>query len=122
MTLRRVVFAFAVLALAVSSAVAQEFRATINGRVMDTSGTGVPGAKVTTKNIATNETSVVETTADGDYTAPFLLPGKYNVTAEAKGFKQSLHENVEVRVNEKVSVNFQLEIGAVSESVTVTAA
>src|SRR5439155_2728899 len=64
--------------------------------------------------------AVVTTSDNGDYTAPFLLPGRYNMSVEAKGFKKSVRENVEVRVNEKVTSNFQLEVGQINESVTVT--
>ena len=101
---------------------AQEFRGTINGRVTDPSGVGVPNAKVTVKNIGTNEESVVTTSDAGDYTASFLIPGRYNITVEAASFKQVARENVEVRIDDKVTSNFQMQIGAVSEHVTVTSA
>jgi hypothetical protein len=106
--------------LLLSSAAAQEFRGTINGRVTDPASTPIPNAKVTLKNAATNEQVVVNTTDVGDYTANFLLPGRYNITVGATGFKQSTREGVEVRVSEKVTSDFQLEVGAVTESVTVT--
>ncbi|MDQ6758599.1 MAG: carboxypeptidase-like regulatory domain-containing protein [Acidobacteriota bacterium] len=101
---------------------AQEFRATITGRVTDPVGTGVPGAKVTVQNTATNEQLSTTTSADGDYTVPFLVPGRYNVNIEAAGFKQETRNNIEVRVSDKVSVNFTMQIGAVTESVEVIAA
>src|SRR5690348_441645 len=122
MTCRRVLFVLAVLALTVFAAVAQEFRGTINGTVTDPSGTGIPGAKVTVKNNATNEQTSVTTSDSGDYTAPFLLPGMYTMTVEAKGFKTATRNDVQVRVNEKVTSNFQMEVGTVNENITVTAA
>jgi hypothetical protein len=122
MALRRVALGFLICALAAGSALAQEFRGTINGRVTDPSGTGIPGAKVTVKNNGTNEQSVVRTSDAGDYTAPFLMPGMYKITVEAQGFKQATRDNVQVRVNEQATSSFQLEVGAVSESVTVTEA
>lgn len=53
---------------------AQEFRATITGRVTDASGGGVPDAKITAVNSKTNETAAATTGADGDYTIPLLKP------------------------------------------------
>ena len=122
MTPHRLLFWIGAFALLLASAFAQEFRGTINGRVSDATGSGIPGAKVTVKNIATNEQTVVATTAAGDYAAPFLIPAKYTVTAEVPGFKEEIRENVEVRVNEKVTANFEMQVGAVSENVTVTGA
>src|SRR5205807_8945765 len=104
----------------VASAAAQEFRGTINGRVTDPSSNPIPNAKVTLKNSATNEQIDVNTTEGGDYTANFVLPGRYTITVPATGFKQSMREGVEVRVSEKVTSDFQLEVGPVTESVTVT--
>src|SRR5947209_20602956 len=112
MTLRGLLFLFGALALFLASAVGQEFRGTINGRVTDRAGAGIPAAKVTVKNAGTNEQTVVNTSDSGDYTAPFVMPGKYVVSVEAKGFKQASRDGVEVRVNEKVTVNFQMEVGA----------
>ncbi len=84
-----VVSVLAVLAVSLSiSAVAQEFRATVTGRVTDPVGTGIPGAKVTVQNAGTNEQLSTTTSADGDYTVPFLVPGKYSVNIEAAKFKQ----------------------------------
>ncbi|MGI8743128.1 MAG: carboxypeptidase regulatory-like domain-containing protein [Bryobacteraceae bacterium] len=103
-------------------AFSQEFRATVTGRVTDATGTGVPNAKVTVQNTATNEQSVANTTGNGDFTVPFLIPGKYNLTVEAPGFKQETRNNIELRVNDKVTLNFAMQIGAVTESVEVIAA
>ncbi|MEZ5398216.1 MAG: carboxypeptidase regulatory-like domain-containing protein [Bryobacteraceae bacterium] len=100
---------------------AQEFRATISGRVMDASGSAVPGAKVQAVNIANNETSSAETDAGGTYSIPFLRPGVYTVTATANGFKTFNRENVTIQVGQIVGIDIPLEVGALSESVTVTA-
>lgn len=100
---------------------AREFRATVTGRVADPSGTGVPNAPVTVQNLATNDKLVANTGADGNYTVPFIVPGKYSVTAEAPGFKVSTRGNIELHVNDKTTVDFTLEIGQVNETVNVTA-
>src|SRR5437763_16708283 len=96
------------------AAFSQEFRATVTGRVTDPVGSGVPGAKVTVQNAATNEQLSTTTSGDGDYTVPFLVPGKYNVNVEAAGFKQESRNNIELRVSDKVTVNFTMQIGAVT--------
>jgi len=90
--------------------------------VTDPSENAVANARITAKNQATNEQSSATTTQQGNYTIPFLIPGRYTVTVQAPGFKPATRENVEVRVSETVTANFQLELGAVTESVTVTAA
>ena len=72
-----------ILALAITS-FAQEFRATLTGRVSDPNGAGVPGAKVTVRNLQTNEEKVATTEEEGNYTVPFLLPGSYSVTVEVQ--------------------------------------
>src|SRR4051812_3124863 len=120
MTFRRVLASLSLITLMAANALAQEFRGTINGRVTDPSGTGVANAKITLTNLATNDTAVVNTTDNGDYTAPFVLPGRYSISAEANGFRKALRSAVEVRISEKVTADFQLEVGAVTESVTVT--
>lgn len=61
---------------------AQEFRATIQGRVTDTQDAAVPGATVTVKNEGTGESLFVTTNARGHCTVPYLKPGRYAVTVE----------------------------------------
>src|SRR5262245_30243952 len=68
---------------------AQGIRATVTGRVIDSSGAVVPKAKVTITNTGTNETRVVEAGDDGDYTIPQLPPGDYALTVEQAGFKKA---------------------------------
>ena len=63
------------------SALGQEFRATLNGRVTDPTGAGVAGAKVTATNTSTNEVASTETLAEGDYTIPLLKPGNVFCTS-----------------------------------------
>ncbi|MGI8991550.1 MAG: carboxypeptidase-like regulatory domain-containing protein [Bryobacteraceae bacterium] len=100
---------------------AQEFRATVTGRVTDPSGTGVPNAKIAVQNIATNDNLTANTGAEGTYTIPFIVPGKYSVTAGARGFKTAARDIVELHVNDKSTVDFTMEIGQVNETVNVTA-
>ena len=62
---------------------AQEFKGTILGRITDASGAVVPGAKITVTNTETNVATDVQSNAEGNYVAPFLLPGKYKVDGRA---------------------------------------
>ncbi len=100
---------------------AQEFRATITGLVMDSSGAGVPSVPVQVRNVATNEIASAATDAQGNYTVPFLRPGTYSVQVEAAGFKKFSREGLVLNVGQTAAVNVTLEVGAVTEQITVTA-
>src|SRR5438445_41402 len=65
----------------------QAFTATLTGAVTDPNGASVPGASVKAQNISTNETRRTLTDGEGRFAVTQLLPGDYEVTAEAKGFK-----------------------------------
>ena len=99
---------------------AQEFRGTIAGRVSDVNGALVPGAQVKFTNPATNIPTETKTDDAGNYFLLYVPAGQYKVSVEAKGFKTLvLSQPVEVRVGDKLALNFVLEVGEVSESVTV---
>jgi len=118
---RLTVMTFALLCGAASVASAQDFRGGITGRITDASGGRLPGVAVTATNGATNVASTTTTNGDGDYAILFLNPGTYAVTAELSGFKKVVRRNLEVRIGEKLGVDLTLEVGAVTEAVTVTA-
>jgi hypothetical protein len=109
------------LALAlVATLGAQEFRATISGRVLDPSGAAVSGAQVQALNTASNETANATSDATGVYTLPFLRPGPYRVTVRMDGFKTLQRDNVVVQVGQIVGLDLTIEVGAVTETVEVT--
>ncbi|MEK7751975.1 MAG: TonB-dependent receptor [Acidobacteriota bacterium] len=118
---RSVIGALALLALLVATSAAQEFRATITGLVTDQSGAAVPGVAVQVRNVDTNAVATAVTDGAGNYTAPFLRPGSYAVTIEAAGFKKFVREGLTLNVGQTAAINIQLEVGQVSEQVTVTA-
>jgi hypothetical protein len=105
--------------LFVSAMHAQEFRGTMLGRVLDPSQAMVVGATVVVTNTATNTSVTVQTGSDGSYVVPFLIPGPYRLTAEAAGFKRTVREGVEVRVQDRLMIDLTLEVGAAAEAVTV---
>jgi Carboxypeptidase regulatory-like domain len=108
------------LCLLSGAALGQEFRATITGRVLDQNKAAVAGATVTLRNPRTNEAVSAPTNADGVYNIPFLQPGSYNITVEAAGFKKYVRDNQELQVGQTASIDVALEIGAASETVTIT--
>jgi len=110
---------FISLGLVAAPAVAQEFRGSVTGRVIDPSGASVPGAQVTVTNTATNVSHSVTTNEQGVYTVLYLADGRYNVIAEKAGFKKLL-QTIEVRVGDKIALDLPLEVGSVTESVNIT--
>jgi hypothetical protein len=73
--------------LTLPNLLAQSTTGTITGIVKDPSGASVSGAKVSVRNLATNETVTTRTTDAGSYTAPSLPPGSYETSVAAEGFK-----------------------------------
>lgn len=113
--------AFVLVVSAASLAWSQEARGTIRGRVTDPQDAVVAGADITVTNGATGLVTSLETNEHGIYQAVYLPLGTYEITAEAKGFKRVVRDNVEVRVNDRLDVNIVLEVGQASEIITVTA-
>ena len=99
----------------------QEARGRILGRITDASGAVVPQAKIEITNVATGTTLRSESNEEGNYLAPFLIPGAYRITIEKAGFKRYTREGLEVRVDDRLEVNITLDLGAVTETVSVTA-
>jgi len=104
-----------VFAAGTASIFAQEFRGTVAGSVTDPNGAAVPGATVTVKNTETNIANTVTANDSGSYTVPFLIPGVYTVSATGSGFKTSTREKVQIKVDDRLTVDFQLEIGTSAE-------
>lgn len=117
---RFVVVLVALVALAVPS-FAQEFRATLTGRVVDSTGAVVVKAKVTVTNTDTGVKVMTTTTATGEYTVPFLLPGKYSVAVSAPTFANYVHDGITVQASERIAEDVQLTVGSSTEEVRVTA-
>lgn len=100
---------------------AQEFRATLTGRVSDPSGAAIAGAKVEAKSTTTGSLQSTTSGEDGIYQIPFINPGEYIVTVEKAGFRRAVREKVTLQVAEKAALSIALEIGDVNQSVTITA-
>jgi hypothetical protein len=89
--------------------------------VLEPSGAAMPKVQVEARNNATSASATSQTNDAGAYSIPFLLPGTYTVRATASGFKQASQTAVELHASDKVQVDFRLEVGALNESVTITA-
>ena len=94
--------------------------ATLVGTVSDNTGAVVPGAAVTMVNDDTRFISKGLTGPDGSYYIPNLIPGNYQLTIEAKGFKRYVRDGIILRTSEQPRIDVQLEVGAVTESIQVT--
>jgi len=104
-----------------SSAVAQEFRATVKGQVTDSSQAALPGVTVTVRNQETGEVATATTNNDGNYTVPFLRPGLYSVSAEIAGFQKYTRTDMRLQVSQVAVINATLGVGGLAESVNVSA-
>src|SRR5262245_14168783 len=89
---RSAIVAFLMLALGAMAVAAQESRGTIIGRITDSSGAAVTGVSVKVINMSTNVVAAAVTNESGSFNIPFLLPGKYRVTAEIANFKKFVQE------------------------------
>lgn len=102
------------------SAFAQTPTASVVGRVVDPSGAVVPGISIKVLNVETNQSSRATTNAVGDYTVPFLIPGRYVLEAAGAGFRTHQQSDFTLQVDQELRLDIRLEVGAVSETVTVS--
>ena len=93
----------------------------LSGRVVDATDAGVPGATVTVKAIDTDATRTATTDDKGAYRIVSVPVGKQEVRAEKTGFKTSVRLGINLAVGQEAVTNLRLEVGTVSEEITVTA-
>src|SRR5258708_15676454 len=112
-----------VFCLSVSAAaVLAQYRASIQGVVTDPQGGVVSGVTVSLTNLETNQTLTATTNENGIYNFNALPPSKYSLTAEKTGFKKKVLENVGVIAEQANTVNIQMEIGDITQTVTIRGA
>src|SRR5437870_6228778 len=116
---KRVAF-FVCLTAVFTTGLAQGPVGTLNGTILDPTGAVVPGATVVAVNNATGVESRTTSTSAGAYTLPYLPAATYTIRVSAPNFKTSTAENVILRVAQDLTVNINLEVGAVSQQVTVS--
>jgi len=117
----RVAASLLLVVLHISTATAQENRATITGAVTDSSNASTPGVRVEATNVDTGVVYPTVTNDAGVYTIPLVPPGKYSVTATLQGFQTATRQDLQVRTGERVQVDFKMQLGTLTESLTVTA-
>jgi carboxypeptidase family protein len=110
-----------VLALAIQLAAQATGRGSLSGLVNDASGAAVPGASVTLTNTATGVALQSQTSDAGLYSFLSLVPGTYQLKVSQPGFKEAVQENISIAVDADQRVNVALEVGAVNQTVEVSA-
>src|SRR5262245_12325030 len=100
---------------------AQTATGSIVGTVADTSGSVVASAKVVVMNAATNAKLEVVTNSAGEYTAPLLPPGSYSVAVSTPGFRSHQQTGITLQVQQQARIDVVLQVGALTETVQVTA-
>ena len=116
----RLVYAILVVLAAAPRATAQIDTGSIVGTVTDNTGGVLPGVTVTATQEDTAVVLTAITNAVGQYTFSGLKVGRYAVSAELQGFKRAVKRGITLSVQDRLDVNFTLEIGAVSEEVVVS--
>jgi hypothetical protein len=112
----------AIGALCVAQLAAQTPTGVIQGVISDHSGAVVPQAKVVITNVETNESHELRSDNQGRYIQLFLMPGTYIVKVEMRGFRPFLEEKVKLDIGQNRAVDVTLELGGVTQEVTVEAA
>jgi hypothetical protein len=118
------IFSAFILSLAIGTAASAQSTAingTIEGTVKDEQGALLPGVTVTVTNIDTGDQRVVVTNESGLYRAPLLSLGTYRVAAELQGFKKFEQTGVSLRAGQTAVIDVALSVGALAETITVTA-
>jgi hypothetical protein len=117
----RIILVAVLSGLIAISAWGQEATGTITGTVTDASGGAVPNARVAATNTGTGISSNTTTGTSGQYIFVQMIPGMYSVTVEAAGFRKTMLSEQRLIVASTLHMNVSLEVGQVTESVTVDA-
>lgn len=93
----------------------------VTGAITDPQSSAVPGATVTVTNVATQVARTAESNVTGNYTVTNLMPGNYQVAVSKEGFQKAVSQVFSVDVNQGVTVDIRMQVGAVTETVNVSA-
>ena len=116
--MKRLAFLFLILATSMVSA--QETRSTLTGHVSDPTGAIIPHTPIVVMNMDTGVKTSVQSNGAGDYTVPFLAPGRYQVSATLAGFKTYVHAGLTLQTEQTVTENIVLALGNIDQTVTVS--
>src|SRR4051794_38777784 len=117
----RILIAVAILVTTFASAFSQEVSAGITGRVTDPSGGSIVNAAVTARDLDRGTEWPTKTNEDGIYAFPRIPIGSYELRVEAQGFKTFVQSRFTLEVNQRARIDAQMQVGALSESVSVSA-
>src|SRR5262245_58435446 len=109
---RRVVVALLLVCALPLFCLAQTQTAQITGKLIDQTGSVVPGASVTVTSNSTGLKQTAESNDLGNYSVPLLQPGVYRITVQKTGFKPLASSNVELQVAQVARLDFTLEVGS----------
>jgi len=115
----RHLYVVAMLAAFVGSLIAQS-GAELSGRITDPAQSVIPGAEVTITRLDTATERRTVSNESGAYIVSALLPGRYEVQIRKEGFQMAIRSGIELHVDDKVRLDFELRVGDVAESVTVS--
>jgi Carboxypeptidase regulatory-like domain len=118
---RALVFLSLLLATAAPS-LAQQGTAEIGGKITDTSGAVLPGVSIVVTNEDTGVFREVFTTSNGNYFVSQIIPGRYRMTVKLEGFRGLDRRGLIVEVGKTLTLDLSMEVGALAEVITVTAA
>src|SRR5262245_47934898 len=101
-------------------AIAQTYQGGVRGAVKDSTGV-IPGVDVTLTNEETNAVRTTQTNGSGEYAFANVLPGPYTISVTMPGFKTEQRSGLRIATQQQVQLDFTLEVGSISELLTVTA-
>ncbi|MDQ1474166.1 MAG: hypothetical protein QOJ99_5646, partial [Bryobacterales bacterium] len=116
----KLVFGFVATCLLASGLFGQAFTGSISGIVTDASGAVLPQSTITVTDLSKNTSAHTATNDSGFYLVGQLAPGSYRITAEKPGFRKYTLDAMPLSTQQKASVDIQMEVGSLSDSVTVT--
>src|SRR6266576_5386529 len=116
---RVLVVVLVVFGLLVRNSHAQSTIAAVSGQITDEQGRVVPGVTVVLTNLNTGVPYEAKTNGDGIYSAPNLPPGIYRANVTKDGFKSIVKGDIELHVQDDVPLDFRVQVGSVTETVTV---
>ncbi len=119
--MRSTITAICCLLVVAGAAIAQSDRGTITGTVSDPAGAVIAGAGIELKNINTGAVYQAQSSSTGNYTIGQLPAGKYQMSSSVPGFKQFIRTGITVLVAQTLRIDISLEVGAITETVTVNA-
>lgn len=119
-TQRSLLLSFLLLLGSGNPADSQVDLANVTGVVEDSQGLAIPGAQIVARNLGTGIETAVESNESGYFALVSLNPGDYELAVQAEGFKRYVHDDIQLETGKQVRLDVVLQIGVVTESVTVT--